>query len=107
MASTKPLEQMLVELEQNLGAKKGILAGSDGVYQFDIEGVGVFQLSVRDGQPKILVGAVESADVTLIVSEENFRKMLDREVNPTMLFMNGQLRIEGDIMKAMKLQTLL
>ncbi len=43
------------------------------------------------------------ADVTLIISEENFESLMDGSLNPQMAFMMGKLKIEGDMGLALKL----
>jgi len=47
------------------------------------------------------------ADVTLKMSLETFNQLYRRELNPAMAAMTGKIRIEGDLMKAMKLEGLL
>jgi len=43
------------------------------------------------------------ADVTLIISEENFEGLMDGSLNPQMAFMTGKLKIDGDMALALKL----
>jgi len=43
------------------------------------------------------------ADVTLIISEENFEGLMDGSLNPQMAFMMGKLKIDGDMGLALKL----
>ncbi len=72
--------------------------GFDGSAKFRIEGEGSLMLDetgVREGD--------EDADVTMIASVETFRGILDGDVNPTMAFMSGDLKIEGSMGTAMKL----
>ncbi|MBE3557184.1 MAG: SCP2 sterol-binding domain-containing protein [Firmicutes bacterium] len=99
------LEETLQQVEKRLEGKN--FAGSDGVYQFDIEGAGSYQLVVQDGQAKVISPPTERAGVTIKMNAENFQKMISGEQNPTAMFMAGQLQIEGDMMMAMKLQSLL
>ena len=47
------------------------------------------------------------ADVTLKMSLETFNQLYRRELNPAMAAMTGKIRIEGDLMKAMKLEGVL
>lgn len=47
------------------------------------------------------------ADVTLKMSLGTFNQLYRRELNPAMAAMTGKIRIEGDLMKAMKLEGLL
>ena len=48
-----------------------------------------------------------SLKVTLSLSEENFGKLVSGKANAQRLFMGGQLKIKGDVMKATKLEPVL
>ena len=72
--------------------------GFDGTAKFEIEGEGsimVDENGVREGD--------DEADVTMIASVETFQGIIEGDVNPTMAFMSGKLRIEGNMGMAMKL----
>ena len=62
-----------------------------------------------DGQsnPKRVTNDDVDADVTLRMSLTTFNQLYRRELNPAMAAMTGKIRIEGDLMKAMKLEGLL
>ncbi len=66
-----------------------------------------YSLHIDNGEVLVQPG-LEGADVTLVLNEDAWREMLvDRNGNPTQLFMAGRLRIEGDMSIAMRLQGLL
>lgn len=72
--------------------------GFDGTAKFEIKGEGsliVDENGVRIGD--------DDADVTMIASAETFRGIIEGDVNPTMAFMTGKLKIEGNMGMAMKL----
>lgn len=76
--------------------------GIDGSARFVIEDEGTVRIdengaSADDGD----------ADCTLYASAETFRGILDGDINPTAAFMNGNLRVEGDMALAMKLGAIL
>jgi putative sterol carrier protein len=76
----------------------------DGSAKFVITGEGVVVVD-RDG---VRAGAEdEETDVTLIASAETFQGILEGDVNPTMAFMSGKLKIEGSMGMAMKLAAVL
>lgn len=72
--------------------------GFEGSAKFQIEGEGsivVDELGVREGD--------DDTDVTMIASAETFQGIIEGDVNPTMAFMSGKLKIEGNMGMAMKL----
>lgn len=76
--------------------------GFDGFAKFVIEDEGEIILD-SDGAR----AGMDEADVTLTASAETFRGMIEGNVNPTMAFMSGQLKIDGDMSQAMKLAAVL
>jgi putative sterol carrier protein len=72
--------------------------GFDGTAKFEITGEGSIVVDangVRAGD--------DETDVTMIASADTFRGILDGDVNPTMAFMTGKLKVEGNMGMAMKL----
>ena len=81
------------------------LAGMNNSYLFDVEGAGMWLVTVQDGVLSVREGDGE-ADTRITASEENFQRILSGEQNPTSAYMTGKLRIKGDMGAAMKLQKL-
>lgn len=76
----------------------------DGSAKFVITGEGAVIVDadgVRAGE------ADEDTDVTLTASAETFQGILEGDVNPTMAFMSGRLKIDGSMGMAMKLASVL
>ena len=76
--------------------------GFDGSAKFHIEGEGsiiVDSDGVREGD--------DDTDVTMTASAETFQGIIEGDVNPTMAFMSGKLKIDGNMGAAMKLGTAL
>src|SRR5215207_9401673 len=80
-------------------------AGMTNSYVFDVEGAGQWKVDVRDGAVSVTEGGGDG-DVTLSMTEENFEKMVGRDLNPTTAYMSGKLKVKGDMSAAMKLQKL-
>lgn len=94
------MSDILTSAVKALAAK--VAGGIDGTAKFVIEGEGAIMLDgdgVRAGD--------EEADVTLTASAETFEGMMNGEVNPTMAFMSGKLKIDGSMSAAMKLASVL
>lgn len=85
-----------------VAALGGRVAGFDGTAKFVIEDEGSIMVDaegVRAGD--------DPADVTLRADRDTFEGMLDGSVSPTMAFMSGRLKVDGDMGMAMRLGALL
>lgn len=104
--SIKVVFQM-IDAALKLDPKK--LAGSEGVYQFNITGndSGTYQLIIDENGGKAVEGTEKDPEVTLTISDEDYKEMIAGKLNPTEAFMSGKLTIEGDIGLALKLQGIL
>ncbi|KAK3723223.1 hypothetical protein LTR37_001946 [Vermiconidia calcicola] len=60
---------------------------------------------------KVVKGATapdgKKPNVTLILSDDDFAKMMSGKANAQNLFMKGKLKIKGDVMKATKMEPIL
>ena len=76
--------------------------GLDQSVKFDLGGDGVIHV---DGSA--VTNDDAPADCTLTLSKADFEAMARKELDPTMAFMSGRLKIAGDMGVAMKLQPIL
>ncbi|NYS25035.1 SCP2 sterol-binding domain-containing protein [Rhodobacteraceae bacterium 2376] len=86
------INQAVIALSEKLSG------GFDGSAKFVIKDEGAVMLDsegVRAGD--------EEADVTLTASADTFRAILDGDLSPTMAFMGGKLKVDGDMGAAMRL----
>ena len=84
---------------ERLNAK---VQGFDGLAKFVIPGEGEIMMDATGAR-----AADEEADVTMTASAEVFQAILEGEMNPTMAFMTGKLKIDGSMGLAMKLAAVL
>ncbi len=100
------IQETLATLNERFGSRK-----FDGpeVYQFCLsgDGGGDFYFKAVDGKGVVTEGMAESANLTISMTAEDFNDMLAGKLNPTVAFMSGKLKVKGDMMLAMKLQSLL
>jgi len=92
----------LQEITDRFVAAVGDDSGLGKSIKFDLKG---------DGFIYINGGTVNNedlpADCTIVVSKDDFEAMGDGKLDPTMAFMQGKIKINGDMSVAMKLQPLL
>ena len=77
-------------------------SGFDKSVKFDLGADGVI---VVDGQTVTTEEA--GADCTITISKDDFLALTAGELNPTMAFMSGKLRVDGDMSIAMQLSQVL
>lgn len=94
------MSEVIKQAVEALAAK--VAGGIDGTAKFVIEGEGSVVIDAdgaREGD--------DDTDVTLTASAETFQGMMTGDVNPTMAFMSGKLKIDGSMSAAMKLASVL
>lgn len=77
-------------------------SGFDKSVKFDLGEDGVI---VVDGQSVSTENA--GADCTITISKDDFEALTAGELNPTMAFMTGKLKVDGDMTIAMQLSQVL
>jgi len=84
----------------------GQIAGIEHSYLFDVSGEGRWLVHVRDGAVTVTEGWDGPADVTIAASAETFSRIVAGTQSPTMAYMTGKIKVDGDIGAALKLQKL-
>ncbi len=94
--------------EQVNNADPAKIKGVNATFQFELSGdeAGTFHLNVADGNVELVEGAHDNPNVTILMDSEDFKGMLDGQLNATSAFMSGKLKVKGDMSLAMKLQAL-
>jgi putative sterol carrier protein len=100
VASTR---EFFESLESRVDPTKA--AGVNSSYLFDVTGAGTWKVDVQDSGVQVTEGG-DGADVTITVSDENFVRLVQGELNPMTAYMTGKLKVNGDMGAAMKLQKL-
>ena len=78
-----------------------LLRGVTGTYLFEIQGVGYWFISVRDGAIK-LEETRHDADCTIRCDEPDFIDIIEGRRNLITAAMQGRVKIQGDIPLAQK-----
>ena len=92
----------LEEITDRFKTAVGSDSGLGKSVKFDLKGAGFIYI---DGGS--VTNEDKPADCTIVVDKDDFEKMAQGQLDPTMAFMQGKLKINGDMGVAMKLQPLL
>ncbi|MBN1178525.1 MAG: SCP2 sterol-binding domain-containing protein [Anaerolineae bacterium] len=85
------------------------IEGITGVFLFDIsgEGGGTWTVSIADGKIDVAEGRVGTPDLSVSMSAQDFVALSNGELNAVSAFMQGKIKIQGDMSMAMRLQSIL
>ncbi|MBI5547755.1 MAG: SCP2 sterol-binding domain-containing protein [Deltaproteobacteria bacterium] len=72
------------------------LKNVQGSYRFDIEGVGSYRLEVDRGRVRVQESS-EPADCVLACEPDDFVRIIEGQQNMLTAYMQGRVRIEGDV----------
>lgn len=93
----------LADVTERVQSALGAGSGFDKKVKFDFGTVGKLLIDGAAGKVSNEDGA---ADATVTVGFEDFLKLAQGAMDPTMAFMQGKLKVAGDMGVAMKLQAL-
>ena len=96
------LDEVPTRMRERVGEDSGLGAR----IKFDFGGDGVILLDATQ-TPNVVSNDDEEADCTIRITLDNFVDMGNGDLSPTMAFMMGKLKVDGDLSLAMKLQGLL
>ena len=85
------------------------IEGIDAVILFDLsgEGGGKWTATLADGKVKVEEGETASPNMTLSMAAQDLVAMAKGELNAVAAFMQGKIKVSGDMSLAMRLQTIL
>jgi putative sterol carrier protein len=95
------LNQLIEKINAN---PEHIQNEKDRVFQVNLAESGSLQIVLTAGKIEVVDGTPYDPAVTLILTENNFSKLLKDDLNTTMAFMTGGLKVEGSLGLALKLQ---
>ncbi len=106
MPELKDVREALKSLSGSTDAEK--LKGMDATILFDIKGEdgGLWTVQIDDGQISVEEGEIESPDVTVEAATKDLMGLIKGELNPMAAFMQGRLKVKGNMSIAMQLQKL-
>jgi putative sterol carrier protein len=99
--------EQVKEIIERMGAAIGPDSGLGGTLKFDFGEPGSVYIDGKSTPNTVTDGEGKSADCTITVSLETFDKMIKGELDGTSAFMQGKLRVAGDMGLAMRLGPIL
>jgi putative sterol carrier protein len=97
------IQQIVTQMGQTIGANSGL----GGTLKFDFGTDGSVLVDGKSTPNAVTDGEGKSADCTISVSLSDFEKMARGELDGTSAFMQGKLRVAGDMGLAMKVGPIL
>lgn len=98
------MSDLIQEIEQKFNSAAA--EGMEEVFQFEFKEGDNYYIVIDDGKCQISEGEHDDPSVTLKLSKEVFKKILNGEQNGMTAFMTGKLKAEGNMMLATKLTEL-
>jgi putative sterol carrier protein len=102
-ASMTPAEIFAQMPQAFLADKAGDLRAT---FQFSLSGEGGndWAVTVADGTCTVVEGKADKPSITIGMAADDFVKMVDGELQPVTAFMQGNIKLQGDMNLAIKLQ---
>lgn len=97
--SSAQVQQIIAQMGSAIGANSGL----GGTLKFDFGDAGSVLVDGKSSPNSVSDGAGKTADTTISVTLADFEKMVKGELDGTSAFMQGKLRVAGDMGLAMKL----
>jgi len=99
--------EQINDIIKQMGSAIGANSGLGGTLKFDFGEPGSVLIDGKSSPNTVTDGAGKSADTTISVSLDTFERMVRGELDGTSAFMQGKLRVAGDMGLAMKLGPIL
>jgi len=102
-------DALFQEIKNGISADPSLVKKINGVYQFVItdgpdSAKKEWTVDLKNGLGSVAAAKAEKSDVTITLSDENFVSLADGKANAQQLFMQGKVKLTGNMALAMKLE---
>jgi F420-dependent oxidoreductase-like protein len=99
---------LFAKVTQRVAADPTLVQRVNAVYQFNVHGNegGAWVVDLKHGAGEVWPGEHEAADCVISMNQDDFVALASGRINPINAFMQGRIRVQGDIMMATRLQSL-
>jgi len=97
------------EIGKNIASDPSLLKSVNGVYQFNVAAgtqTNTWTVDLKNAPGSVKTGPAPKADVTLTIKEDDFLALTEGKLNGQQAFMQGKLKVQGNMAYAMKLNNL-
>jgi putative sterol carrier protein len=97
------VQQLMERMPKAFIPEKAV--GVDAVVQYKLtgDGGGDWIITIKDGACAVQPGTTPTPAMTLAADATDYRDMITGTLNPMMAFMQGKIKLSGDLNLAMKL----
>ncbi|MEM1025028.1 MAG: SCP2 sterol-binding domain-containing protein [Myxococcota bacterium] len=106
---TTPKEIFETKIAERLKSKPELVQQINSSYQFELTGDdgGEWAIDLTKDADHVSAGTIEEPGVKVTMSASDFVDLVNGKLNGQMAFMQGKLKIKGDMSLALKLQQVL
>jgi putative sterol carrier protein len=106
MPRATSIQEVFSHMDEGFNPAKA--EGVDAVFQFDLTGDngGQYWVKVTNQQVESHEGVHPSPTMTLTAAADDYLALVNGDLNPMMAFMQGKVKVKGDMGLALKLQAM-
>lgn len=103
------LAEIWKEIDRRANERPDLLKDIHATYSFHITGEdsGEYGLKFENSKATVIEGGYVDADCSMKMSFENFKKLLQGNLNAATAYMTGRLKVNGNLALGLKLEQLL
>ncbi len=97
---------MFIQVANNIDETRDEVAGFNRKFQFRLSGYPDVWLNIQDGKFEMGAGDIKTPDITLEMTAEMAAGIFTGQVDATAAYVNGDLKVDGNLPDAIKFRTL-